>query len=204
MTTATKHWTSDDIESFAYRVAFDFVAYVTTLLESGNFSQQQLAERLGVSEGRVSQILNSPGNLTLKQIVRLARALGRKVAVVPYDDGDADNFKGPISSAVFTACWEFANKPADLFEVPSQVSATSAAAIVAEQIHLEMSAVAAVGLSKMGVLLKTAFPGRTIGSSNSSVLLVEQPVAAVQTKLQTTFATGTGNRSDRAEVTSYA
>jgi plasmid maintenance system antidote protein VapI len=55
--------------------AFDFVTYVSSRLESGGVTQADLALRLGVTEGRVSQMLNAPGNLTLKQIVRLAWAL---------------------------------------------------------------------------------------------------------------------------------
>jgi len=117
MTEHQKHWTEEDVESYVYRIAFDFVTYVSSLLKTGSFAQVELAQRLGVSEGRVSQILNSPGNLTLKQIVKIARALDRKVSIVSYDDNDPGNANGPIASGVFTACWEHAGRPVDFFAV---------------------------------------------------------------------------------------
>jgi transcriptional regulator with XRE-family HTH domain len=117
---AKKHWTETDVESYVYRIAFDFVAYVSELLETGSFSQAKLAERLGVTEGRVSQILNNPGNLTLKQIVKVARALDRKVSIVTYDDDDPNNKNGPISAGVFLACWERVGKPADFFALDAR------------------------------------------------------------------------------------
>jgi transcriptional regulator with XRE-family HTH domain len=112
-----KHWTEGDVESYAFRIAFDFVTYVSLLCDEGKVSQGEIARRLGVTEGRVSQILNNPGNLTLKQIVRVARAIDRKVCVVPYDDGDSLNESGPINAAIFTACWEQAGKPTDFYEL---------------------------------------------------------------------------------------
>jgi hypothetical protein len=64
---------------------------------------------------RISQIFNNPGNLTLNKIVQYARALGLKVAVIAYDDGDHINKNGPISSEIFNICWENAGKPKDFF-----------------------------------------------------------------------------------------
>ena len=108
------HWTEDDIESYVYRIGFDFVTYISELLDSGNLTQAELAGKFQVTEGRVSQILNDPGNLSLKLIVKLARALGKKVSIVGYDDGDSENINGPVSAAVFVECWKGAGKPADL------------------------------------------------------------------------------------------
>jgi transcriptional regulator with XRE-family HTH domain len=79
----------------------------------GHTSQVQLSERLGVTPGRVSQVLNNPGNLRLDTIIQYARALGKKVAIVAYDDGDAPNMNGPINSQVFERCWKDAGCPAD-------------------------------------------------------------------------------------------
>ena len=93
------------------------MAYVHALLSSEHFKQSELARRLNVSDGRVSQILNNPGNLTLKQIVKISRALGRKVAIVGYDDGDARNEQGPIIADVFMKCWELTGRPRDLLDV---------------------------------------------------------------------------------------
>jgi predicted XRE-type DNA-binding protein len=110
-----KHWTERSVDDFLYKIGWDFVAQIEHLIESGQTSQAALAESLGVSKGRVSQVLSNPGNLTLKNIVRYARALGKKVSVVAYDDADPDNQRGPINAEIFSACWERAGKPTDYF-----------------------------------------------------------------------------------------
>jgi len=45
-------------------------------LDRSRLSQKELAERVGVTEGRVSQVLNSDGNLRITTIARFLRALG--------------------------------------------------------------------------------------------------------------------------------
>lgn len=56
---------------------------VAALLESLGLAQRTLAERLGVSEGRVSQILSGGENLTLRSLGALGWALGVRFDVVP-------------------------------------------------------------------------------------------------------------------------
>jgi hypothetical protein len=51
--------------------------------------------------------------LTLKKAVAYARALGMKVSVVAYEDGDPHNEKGPISSEIFAICWDNQKQPRD-------------------------------------------------------------------------------------------
>ena len=51
-----------------------------------NLTQRQLAVRLGVSEARVSQLLNASGNLTVRTLARVASAIGCKVQVCLVDD----------------------------------------------------------------------------------------------------------------------
>jgi transcriptional regulator with XRE-family HTH domain len=121
MSVHNNHWTDDNVEDFAFRVAFDFVTQVKSKGENGGMKQAELAQRLRVSEGRVSQILNNPGNLTLKQIVKVARALGRKVSIVAYDDGDTTNQNGPINAEVFTGCWEMVGKPTDFYALKEAI-----------------------------------------------------------------------------------
>jgi transcriptional regulator with XRE-family HTH domain len=110
-----KHWTENSVDDFVYRIASDFVLQLETKIEKGEVSQRELAVRLNVSDGRVSQVLNNPGNLTLKKVVEYARALGMKVAIVAYDDGDSENNKGPINPEIFNKCWKRAGSPADFF-----------------------------------------------------------------------------------------
>jgi transcriptional regulator with XRE-family HTH domain len=112
-----KHWTEKSFDEFRYAIAFDFVAQVQEVMASRGLSQKDLAMRLELSEGRVSQFLNDPGNLTLKTIVRIARLLGCKATVVLYEDSDAANTRGPVVADVFKTCWEMAQQPRFLSDI---------------------------------------------------------------------------------------
>src|SRR5262249_13651818 len=111
------HWTEKSISEFVNRISFDFITQLAKKMESLPLKQGEFARKLGLTSGRISQIFNNPGNLTLNKIVKYARALGMKVAVVAYDDDDHDNKQGPISSEIFTACWQGAGKPKDFWEL---------------------------------------------------------------------------------------
>ena len=49
---------------------------IAQCLERCGMSQRELAQRLGISEGRVSQILSAESNPTVKTLARIGRALG--------------------------------------------------------------------------------------------------------------------------------
>jgi transcriptional regulator with XRE-family HTH domain len=112
-----RHWTSESVEDFVYQISSDFVGQIETKLEKLGRSYTELAEHIGVSPSRVSQVLNNPGNMTLESTARYARAIGMKVALVAYDDADPTNNNGPINAEVFTRCWEYLGSPRDLFSV---------------------------------------------------------------------------------------
>ena len=112
-----QHWTSKSDADFAHRIGSDFVAQLETRIEDGGIEKQAIAAKLGVSPGRVSQVLNNPGNIGILTMVQYARALGMKVAIIAYDDNDPDNNKGPISAEVFTRSWQNMGKPTDLFSL---------------------------------------------------------------------------------------
>ncbi len=119
------HWTNRDTEDFLYKIGFDFVNQIQDWVDADlDGSRAEFAKRLGVSKGRVSQVLNDPGNLTLRLVVEYARSLGRKVSIVAYDDRDPSNQNGPVSSQVFASCWEKSGRPPDLFAC--QLTATTA------------------------------------------------------------------------------
>lgn len=120
------HWTEKSVEEFVHRISFDFITQLAKKLESSPLSRGELATKLGVSKGRISQILNNPGNLTLKMAVAYARALEMKVSVVAYDDNDPRNEKGPISSEIFAICWENQKQPRDFEAASSNVSSETA------------------------------------------------------------------------------
>lgn len=56
---------------------------LAVLVEESGLSQRQLAARLGISEGRVSQILSGGTNLTLRSLAGLAWALGVEFTLCP-------------------------------------------------------------------------------------------------------------------------
>src|SRR5688572_9763193 len=129
----TTHWTETSIDDFVHRISFDFITQLINRLDSSPLSRGELAEKLGVSKGRISQILNNPGNLTLRRAVAYARALGMKVSVMAYDDGDPNNEKGPISSEIFNICWENQKQPRD-FDTASNVVHLGETALTDESI----------------------------------------------------------------------
>ncbi len=98
-------------------------------MKAKKLSQNKFAKKLGLTPGRVSQILNNPGNLTLETMALWARKLGGKVEVSYYEDGDTRNQRGPINGEVFRLCWERAGRPIYMREVESlpQVAATNVA-----------------------------------------------------------------------------
>ena len=123
MTKETKHWTERSVNDFLYRIGADFVRQIEKVMEETGTTNVELAEKLGVSASRVSQVLNNPGNLTLRAVIRFARAFGHKVSVVTYADGDPQNETGPIRAEIFASCWESAGRPRDYFQTSeSQVS----------------------------------------------------------------------------------
>jgi transcriptional regulator with XRE-family HTH domain len=123
------HWTAASDDAFLHRITFDFLTQVEKKMESTPISQAELAERLGVTESAVSRVLNSPQNLTLRTIVRYARAIGIKVSLVAYDDDDSEDFYGPVNSEIFSMCWQKAGRPHDYWELANNFQAISTTTI---------------------------------------------------------------------------
>lgn len=115
------HWTNENTNSFISKITFDFIAQITKRIEEGKLKQSELAQKLGISDGAVSQVLNlSRTNLNLKTMVRYARALGMKVSVVAYDDEDPQNNYGPVGSELFSDAWQKLGKPRNVSELNQQ------------------------------------------------------------------------------------
>ncbi len=113
-----KHWTQRSIKDYIFRIASDFISQLEDKIESEKMSQDDFANRLQKTKGRVSQILNKPGNMKLEKMVEYAQALGLKVSIVAYEDkGDPNNDKGPINSDIFRTCWEKTGAPRDFWAV---------------------------------------------------------------------------------------
>jgi len=113
MKSTKAHWTESSLSDYLFRIGADFVLQ----LEEKIGAQKDLAKVLKVTEGAVSQKLNNPGNLKLHTMIKYARALGLKLSIVLYDDGDSRNERGPIHADIFRICWENSGKPADFWNI---------------------------------------------------------------------------------------
>jgi antitoxin component HigA of HigAB toxin-antitoxin module len=111
------HWTERSAEDYVFAIGADFVAQLEDKMEDEGVSQNALAERIGITKGRVSQVFNHPGNLTLSNVVKYTRALGMKASIIAYEDSDPENKKGPINPKIFQTCWERCGKPHDFWDV---------------------------------------------------------------------------------------
>lgn len=156
------HWTEENIAAFLYKIAADFVAQLEEKMASVPLSQAEVAARLKVTEGRVSQILNNPGNLTLKMIIKSARALGMKIALVAYDDNDPNNERGPINSDIFRLCWTNAGSPRTFRHLQAQES-------VSDALSSEAMLVPA-GARGHFIISRNAYSNRSRGHSPYSVV----------------------------------
>lgn len=121
------HWTSANEEAFINRITFDFIAQLQNRLETTETTQSEFARKMRVSEGAVSQVLNlNRTNLHLRTMVRYARSLGMKVAVVAYDDRDPQNENGPVGSEIFSLAWQKLGQPRDVWSVNENIQAVAA------------------------------------------------------------------------------
>lgn len=113
----TSHWTAGNPLRLVRSISSDFIAQLETRMEHfDGFNHAELAKRLDVTLGRVSQMMNSPGNFTLKNGVVYANGCDMNLAMVAYPK-EAVKTSAPISGDVFRACWEVAGCPTNMFEV---------------------------------------------------------------------------------------
>lgn len=101
------HWTENSVDDFAFRLTADFGREIQDAAEARNIVQDELDHE----------------SMTLAAMIRHARALGLKVTIVVYDDGDPANHNGPINPEIFSICWANAGKPKDFFELDEQTRA---------------------------------------------------------------------------------
>lgn len=118
------HWTNRRNKDFLFRIVADFIIQIEKKMDKENISQQKLAQKMKISKGRVSQVLNNPGNVSLLTVIKFARTLGMKVSVVAYEDDDPKNTKGPIGAEIFQACWEKCERPQDFWALEKVIPQT--------------------------------------------------------------------------------
>ncbi|MFN8256197.1 MAG: helix-turn-helix transcriptional regulator [Bacteroidales bacterium] len=66
----TEEYWFETLQNEIYRMVADYLA-------RENMNQSQLAEKLGVSKGYISQIMNGNFNYTLKKLIELSLAVGK-------------------------------------------------------------------------------------------------------------------------------
>jgi|SRR5690242_13166205 len=94
-------------EQVAYEAASlgrEVTSAITFHLREHGITRTELAARMGVSPGRVSQILSGDENLTLQTLATVCAALGIRfrVDVQPATTGDRRSAASPIGSAAVT------------------------------------------------------------------------------------------------------
>jgi len=92
-------------------VRADFLKLFKKDMQERGVSRKQLAELMGVSKSNVSQILNGKRNIRVKTMVRLARALKMKMAIVGYISDE------PIEAERIRQAWIAAGCPRNFWEV---------------------------------------------------------------------------------------
>lgn len=72
----------DEEFSFAEETAMAQTAIaIADLLANANITQRELADLVGVSEARISQILCADSNPTVRTVARIAHAVGRRMTI---------------------------------------------------------------------------------------------------------------------------
>lgn len=72
------------------KLSLSFSRSVYSVLKHSKKNQKELAEKLNVSEARISKILRGDENLTIATMVRVAKALNCKIKPIILED---DNFE---------------------------------------------------------------------------------------------------------------
>lgn len=106
-----KSWVENSVENLKYFIGADFVDQLQTKLDSQGLTQRMFAEKLGVTEGRVSQIFNSPGNLTIDTMVSWGQTVGMKTGIILYGNSVDEELRGPLSGKIFYDCWRNMGAP---------------------------------------------------------------------------------------------
>ena len=103
----TKQVKTDDTRLNA--AAETFTRQLKERLNQLGISHETFADRLDVSQQRVTRILKHPGNLTLDVMLRTAAASQMKLALVLYEPPPDD--PDPIPPELFRNTWQQADKP---------------------------------------------------------------------------------------------
>lgn len=99
--------TAKELRDYKYKVAADFVFQLEDVLDKHGITHADLAERLWMTEKRVSYLLDNPVYLTLSMMIRMARVVDLHLSILSYPH---DN-KNPINPTIFLSTWKAAGEP---------------------------------------------------------------------------------------------
>jgi transcriptional regulator with XRE-family HTH domain len=97
--------TEKAIQDAMYFSSYGFLDEIEDRLEELGMQRKDLARKVDVTEGRISQIFRNPGNLTLKLVAKIAHAVDLKISLVPYEASQL------LHPQVFTHCWRTCGRP---------------------------------------------------------------------------------------------
>lgn len=69
------------LDAAAAKAAVESVSLINAVVESAGLLQSELAKALGLTEGRVSQVVNGDGNVRVSTLARFLRAAGYELDV---------------------------------------------------------------------------------------------------------------------------
>jgi transcriptional regulator with XRE-family HTH domain len=99
----------NDVEAAKHHVSFDFILSLQVRMQEKGITVKDLADKVGLTEARVNQFFKSPRKMTLETMNDWALAVGLKLSVVVYDDGDLKHI--PVFGETFNHLWITHGKP---------------------------------------------------------------------------------------------
>ncbi|MHA7209681.1 helix-turn-helix domain-containing protein [Arthrobacter sp. MDT1-65] len=81
------------LDAAAAKAAVDSVALINKVVDDSGLLQSALAKALGVTEGRVSQVLNGDGNVRIATLARFLKAAGYELDLKAKHVDDVDDSK---------------------------------------------------------------------------------------------------------------
>jgi len=88
---------ANDTEVVSYHVAWDFINQLREMATSLNPVQETILDSIEDDD---------PAKLTVESMIELVKAVGLKLALVVYDDGDPKWEHGPKFAGEFYAAWK--------------------------------------------------------------------------------------------------
>jgi transcriptional regulator with XRE-family HTH domain len=104
-----------EVETIQLAMMHHFTGQLLLEMEQRGVTLEELAKRMKVSKSHAAQLLKTTGNLTVKSIARLAKALDLFVTLVPHHEDDSDGL-WPVHPQAFLDCWEHMEKPKSNWE----------------------------------------------------------------------------------------